>query len=476
MRARFVLLGALLFLAACGDAEPPAAPASRVADLGSDPQPQETNDGAARYTPPQGRWRVRTETLAPGEWYEEYAEPEGQALLRVNVFPIRANRDPAVVLGLALDTFLRGIGTDGFGSHGARVLAVSGAPAAQATWTAVVALKTVAGEARLLRASNEQWAFAVGYAPVDGDRGLAPVIRGFVSSLEPAAPVFYERRFFAPEDLKLVVAAAKDEPPVTMRDLMAVELVLEAGAGMRFPLSTGAADRAALREDASAKEAGTRASYRETGAALEKAAGLAADERLAGMRALGQRALQGIGVRAKAGYAPAQKLQAVWRRLSDTALGTPEDGLTVGALQALHEEAAFLASLATNREVRAEPERANRIGAALTARWAELPAEEKDALRAAGLAWARLRKAWDESSPTARNDVRRRVASALAPTPQQEVEALADERALMRWMDAVPAAALDGYVLRAAALASDRRAGLLQALEAASPTGWDLGW
>ncbi len=479
---RFVsALGLLLLLCACGGRDEPSDAVAQLADLGVDPQAQHTVVADARYTPPAGTWHVRSDSLAPGQWYEEYARKDAGMLLRVTVFPIRGARTPAVVVGLAIDTFLRSLGADGFGSGERRAFPVWGAPAAQSTWTAMVGGGRVLGEARLLRVSDEHWAFAVGVAPEGSPKQSTAIVRGFVSSLEPGHPVFYARRFAGGSDFELVVARAPGEVPVTLADVAAVELVLEAGVGTRFPLSTRPAMRGALREHAAEKDAQTRASFREVRGALDKSLGMAPDERVAGMRALGSRALQGLLTRATRGYAPARKIAAIWRRLREVVIGTPDNGLTVGDVRCLHEHAAFLASLATNREVRADVEREPAIAAELKRRWSGLATSDKRALRQAGVAWARLRKAWDEASVAQRTEVRSLVAAALAPAEQREpVAALPGPRELMQWMDAIGAEALDGFVLRAAALEPAELAALVAPLAAATgtdgSTGWDLGW
>ncbi|MDJ0523638.1 MAG: hypothetical protein QNJ90_16330 [Planctomycetota bacterium] len=475
---RRVLPLLLLLLAACGgDPETPEPASARVTDMGAEPQAQETPESRARYTPPPGTWRVRSESLAPGEWYEEYASEDASVLMRVHIFPIRTSRVPAPVLGTAIDTFLRSLGSEGFGAGDHRYVAVLGAPAAQVTWSAVVGTRTVTGGARILRTADDHWAFAVGYMPAD-DTAQQELVSAFVQSLEPAQPVFYARRFFKPEDLELIVIRKPGEEPVTQRDLIAVELVLEAGAGIRFPLSTRPAVRGALREDvASAKEQRTRDSYRETGAAFAKAAELSVKERLDGMEALGRRSLQALLQRANEGYAPAIRIARVLDRLREMAVGTPEDGLTVGAVRCLHEQCAFLASLAANREVRPDIERGDRIAKALAARWGEIAPEERKALRQTGTAWARLRKAWDDAPEEARTAMRRTVAFALAtPEQRKQVEAAANGRALLAWMEALPESELDGLVMRAAALSMKQRADLAAGLDLASTTGWDLGW
>lgn len=476
IRSRLALF-LFVALAACGGKDESAGTRAVLADLGANPQAQETPHAQARYVPPPGSWRVRSESLRPEEWYEEYASEDGDVLMRVNVFPIRASRAPAAVLGLAVDTFLRGLGTEGFGAAQHRFIEIIGAPAAEVAWSAVVGLERVKGGARLLRTSDDRWAFAIGYTHAERDERL-PIVQAFVKSLEPVEPVFYPRRFRTPSDFDLVVVHKPGEAPVTQRDLLAVELVLEAGTGVRFPLSTRVIVRAVLREDvATAKEKRTRDAYRETGAAMTKAADLPVEERIQGMRALGSRSLKALVERANEGYKPAVRFAGLLKRLREMTVGQAQDGLNVGSVRCLHEQCAFLASLATNREVRADPERGDRIAKALGARWAQLDPAERQALAESGVAWARLRRAWDMAPEAARTATRQRLARALA-TPEQAA-ALADEgdlRALLTWMDALPAEALDGFVLRAAALTTAQRADLLSALDLEAATGWDLGW
>ncbi len=475
------LLGGLLLpllFAACGNAPSDAPQAARVADMGSDPQIQETEGAPARYRPPAGRWRVRAAAEAPGQAYEAYASTTSATRLRIFTFPVRQTRDPAVLLSRAVDTFLRALGTDGFGFRSRRVLDVWGARAAEGTFAAVIDGRPVRGRGRLLEASRATGAFAVGIADEEAPAAEHDVVRAFVGSLEPSVPLFYARAFRSGKDLRQVVARAPGERDVLLSDVVAVELVLEAGVGARFPLSTRGVIRAALSADARAKTKTSRDAYREISAAMEKARGLAPDERLRGMRALGKRSLKALLQRASAGYPPALQYMNVWKRIRGLALGTEADGLTVGAAQCLGERSAFLASLAADRELKSDVARGNRIVAALKSRWKTLAAGEKQALRASGRTWASLRRTWDEAPPAARRALRRATLLALAgPTERAAIEALADERALMTYMRA-HATDADGerYVMAAAALPHQALIDLLGVLGPRTAGGWDLGW
>jgi len=474
-----VLKLCLLLAAGCGESpsDPQQGGAGRIADMGADPQFLEAEGAAVRYRPPAGRWRVRASSDAPGQWYETYASTTSATRLRVFTFPVRESRDPAVLLSRAVDTFVRSLGTDGFGFRSRRALDIWGARAAEGAFAAVIDGLPMSGQGRLLLTSATTWAFAVGLAD-DAAAAERDVVRTFVTSLEPSEPILYARAFRSAEDLRKVVAHGGGEEDVLLSDVVAVALVLEAGIGARFPLSTREVIYAALSEDAQAETKTTRAAYRETGAAMQKARGLAADERMRGMRALGQRILPALLQRASAGYPPALKYRNVWMRLRALAVGTKEDGLTVGAAQCLGERSAFLASLAADREVRNDVARTNRVVAALKTRWSTLSVEEKQALRTSGRTWAALRQAWDEATAEHRLGLRRATLVALsAPENRKEIEALGGGRALLTYLRAhATDEDAERYVQAAAVLPRQAVVDLLGTLGQPTPGGWALGW
>ncbi len=478
MKRALVAIAVLLLLAACGGEKKAGSPDPKVADMGANPQAQETPRAPASYQPPAGRWKLRSDEPAPSQWYEEYAAEKGATVLRVNVFPVRSGRDPSVTITRAVDIFVRSLGTDGVGFRQRGTRDVWGARGAEAAFSLVRNNVPLRGHARLILARDDMWAFAVGVTADDAPPAEHDVVEAFAKSLEPATPIFYARRFRSVEDMQAIVARAEGEPNVVFGHVMAVELVLEAGVGTRFPLATRSIVHEALRADAQAKLKQTRDAYRETHGALEKSKSLDPAVRLRGMRALGQRVLQALLERATAKYGPAVRYAGVWKRLRELALGSKDDGLTVGAAQCLHEMSAFLASLAADREVPTNATRSDRIVAALKERWSGLGKPAKEALRGTGTAWAGLRQAWDEAEPAARIDFRRAVALALAPAdPPKEAADVASERDLMSWMRSTTTPeALDALVMRAAALAPGARADLLDVLAKPTPSGWELGW
>ena len=96
------------------------------------------------------------------------------------------------------------------------------------------------------------------------------------------------------EELDRVVVKSENAEPITMEQVAAVELVLEAGVGARFPLSSRRYVREALTKDVQQAPARAHTAYREAASALRESESLAPEERERGMRALGKRVLKAL--------------------------------------------------------------------------------------------------------------------------------------------------------------------------------------
>jgi hypothetical protein len=474
-RAGTLLL--LLVLAACGGKAPPPPPAplGTPTDFGPNPQAVTLTGAAASVRPPPGTWRVRTGSPAKGETFEEYRRDEVGALLRVLVFPVLRQRSPAAVLPRAIDIFVRGQGTQGFGMTARGAGLVLGAPAAWASYAAVVHGTTVAGRARLLLVGRDTWALAIGHAPrerVDVVRTLA----ASADSLEPLEPVFYARSFAAALDLDKPVTHAAGEEPVRLRDVVALQLVLEAGLGVRMPLAARPAMLAALSEEVRRGPAQGRKTFRSYPAMLARTQGMEPAARAKGLHALGQKILAALRKRVPGGHPPAVAWDLARSRMQKVVVGKGPDGLDQGALTCLLEMSAFLASLAADREVPVTADRGRALREDLAERWKDLPADERAALRDLGRAWAALRYAWDEAAPARRLALRRAALARLVPASQRaEVAALHDARDLLRWMQAHAQAGAQGYLVAAEHLGRADRRALLDVL-GVEAAGYHLGW
>jgi len=483
--AMFRRLAALMFvlIAACGGDESLPAPAAQapLADLGAEPAPVDLEGAAATVTPPSGRWRRTAQSLGPDQWFVQYLSEDGGVLLRTFVFPVRQSRDPSSLLMQAVDTFFRGIGVEGFGMPSRRTRAVWGAVAADGDLNAAVKGVKVVGSARLLLAGPDTWALAIGYAPADGPVEVRDAVRRFTGSLEPRDPRFYARVFRSAADLAAVVLKPKDEEVLTGADLAALHLILEAGAGVRFPLAARTSILDTLIAEAAQNTPAGRAAYRQAAPALEKSAALSAEERAQGMHTLGRRMLEALFTRANEMHEPAMRFSNLWRHLRTVAVGTSVDGLSVAALASANEMSAFLASVAADREVVLEGKAGVDLQKTLTedleARWASLDAAEKTALRAAGATWAHLRRAFDLAQQEDRAAFRRALVAELSdPGSREAVSALHPGRPLMAWMHArrSPERAV-GLVRRAFALTATQRAELIGLL-AVEEKPHQLGW
>jgi hypothetical protein len=476
----------LLLLCSCGDGPAPApgpampAPAPLV-DLGDAPVPIALGEAPAIVTPPPGRWQRRMEPLADRQWFVEYRSEDGRRLLRAFVFPTQSTTDPVVVLLQAVDTFFRSVGVEGFGLPTRRARSVWGAPAADASLNAVVGVVPVDGAARLVLVRPDLWAFAVGYVPKEAPIGEKDVVDRFVQSLEPVEPRFHEPTFRNEAELARAVLEVGDETPLRGRDLAAILLLLEAGSGIRLPLASRATLGGILVEVARALTPEGRAGYRDATQAFPTWDELPAAEREQGMRQLGVRMLQGLFTRANEGDARAHQFATAWQYLQGTAIGDGAEGLTVGSLGALNEISAFLASLAADEDIARDPGAGSdlrlRLQAQLKARWGELPAEERAALRATDAQWARLRRAFDLATAAERAAFRRAVVAELAaPEDADAVSALDPGRPLMAWIDEhrTPERAAQ-LMERAFALSPGQREELIGLL-GVDPQPYALGW
>ncbi len=466
----------LLLLGACGDEPKPAAgPVETITEFGANPQRLELEGGGASVQPPAGAWLTLSASPGSARWYERLRRASDGVLLQASVFPRQRGEAPALVLPRALDAFVRGLGTDGFGQSGREAGVAWGAPVAGSAFAATIDGQAVSGHARLLAVDADQWALAIGLAPKAAGPTALALVRAYAASLEPSEVTFYARTFSTPEDLARVAVRPVDEEPITQRELMSVQLAIEAGSGVRFPVGSAAALLDALAEEARTGKPASRASFRETTAVLEKTKAMEPAERERGLRSIGQRILKAMFERVLTGYKPAQRYKAIWDALARPVVGEMPEGMSAAALRSLHEMSAFLASVAADREVEAEEGSGARLLAALKARWPELDAPARKDLAQAGRPWAALRYAWDHADAAGRGAFRQAILAALVtPDEASEVAALPDDRARVAWMHAHQAAA-DDYLQRAAALSAPSRAALLEHL-GVDGSGYHLGW
>ena len=475
---RSLALALLVVLTACGDKPAPlkALPGS-LTTYGADPQPASVQGAPAVMTPPAGTWRVLAGVSGEDQTFEQYARAEDGALLRVLVFPVQAERNPGAVLPRALDQFVRSLGTEGFGQTTRAAEVVLGAPTATLAYAAMVHGRKVRGQARLLLADRSRWVLAIGHAAEGAPPGVSGAIAASVASLAPSEPVFYARSFEAARDLEEVVARVGAEAPVVLGDLMAVQLFIEAGLGVRYPLVTRDALHEALAEEARTASPDGRAAFRGYREALGASKGLSPDERAAGLTAQGRKVFQALLARVPEAHPPAVRYHGVWKRLGQRAVGSDEDGITVAAVQCLTEVSSFLASIAANREVKPDQARIDAVQQDLAARFESLAADDRASVAKVGASWAALRYAWDQATPGAQLAFRRAVLERLVPAGERvELSALADPADLMRWMHGHAEAGADGYVLAAARLPAAERDLLIDALGVPDAFEDHLGW
>ncbi len=465
------LLVLLALAAGCGEERPtePAAPAEAAVDFGADPQRLTLEGAPASVQPPAGTWLGRTDRPGPDRWTEQWRRPEDGVLLQAAVFPARPGEHPATALVAVVDAFVRSQGTDGFGQTKRGSGLVRGASAAWTGFAAVLGGVRHEGQARIVQLDADRWALAIGAAPDPAGAAARALVADFAASLLPDEATFYARRFVDPAALETIVArgAGTDaDPAVTTRDVAAVQLVIEVASGGRFPLYVQPKLRGALAREASQGSAASRASFRQITATLDETRAMAPAERVAGMRALGKRVLEQIFERAMQGYAPANKYRMAWQGMGRIALADETIPLSVAAMASLGEMAAFLASLAADREVPASESRIKTLRDALQARWAAFEPAGRTALTHAGDDWAALRHAWDHAAPDRRVLFRRAVLEALV-TPEQREAIVALPRArddggvaLLAWMQA-HASDGDAYAERALWLARSTRLALV---------------
>lgn len=384
------------------------------------------------FTPPAGTWKERAESLAAGQWFAEYEA--AAALMRVHVFPVKHGTDPEPVLTQAIDTFFRGLDVHGFGVPSRRAIDVWGCPGASASIMAQVGGRRVSGRAKIVLLGGHQWGFAIGYASSEATRAQREAVNAFVAGLEPREPVFYERRFHTPKAYERIALRVPGDEPLTAGAFAAVERVIEAGIGARFPLAIMPPIREALVADAKKGTARTRAGYRATAEALEAAAGFDEAKRNANMRALGRRILEAILERANLGYAPALQFARAWHEFRGLRIGTEEDGLTAGDLANRIEMSEFLASVAADRELKAQGALRQGLVERVNERWKDIPKEERAGWRTIGALWSALRYAWDHAQPAGRLAFRRAVAAALHDGAATPGAAVRTERELKAWL------------------------------------------
>ena len=484
---RLVLLFALLAclgLPACGD-EPTAPvenPDERV-DYGADSQRLAMDGAAASVQPPAGAWMVRTDRPGPDRWTQQLRRESDEILLQAAVFPAPARQHPMTALVRSIDAFVRSLGTDGFGQTERGAGLVRGASAAWSGFAAVIDGARREGRARIVQVSPTQWALAIGMAPdAAGPEGLA-LVQAFADSLLPDEVTFYARRFVDPAKLAEAIDGGEPSPDeakrettaVTRRDIAAVQLVIEVASGGRFPLAVQPTLRRALAQEAAQGSDASRASFKQVATTLDQTKDMAPAERAAGMRSLGKRILEAIFGRAMEGYGPANQYRLAWQGMGRPAIAHETQSLAVAAMHSLAEMSAFLASLATDQEVRSTEDRAKELRDALEAAWAGLDEETRALYARAGDDWAALRYAWDHADPGAKRAFRRDVAVLLsAPEARAEVEGLADDQALLAWMQAnAPKGAT--FARRAALLAPKTRRELVATLGVEIPAV-ALGW
>jgi hypothetical protein len=445
----------------------PAAASEASRDLG---------DGAARIAGPAAGWTAREATPAAGQSVLRIEAPGGTARVEAWVFPAEPGEaNPAAVLTQAVGRWIQALhGPTGpvAGMPTRRDVRPLGCPGAEATLSSRWRDAPARGNARLLRLSEHQWAFAVGLAAAS-DAAASEEVARLVGSLAPAAPRFVDPTFRL-TDLDAPLTRTEGELPVRREDLFAVERVLEAAIGVRLPLQEREALRRTLSADLAQGSARTRAGYREVGAAVRALEGRDPAEREATLAAVGGRVLRAVIERAQAEqYAPAVALATWLDRAERIVVGEPGTGLPLHAVESLVEHAAFLATIAGDRTFEPATSDVVTLRDALRDRWDALPEPERTLLRQAGRSWARLRRAYDLATPAARLGFRREVAVRLAG--DAPVPGTTEAPALKEWMDALDAPAREARFQRAAALRVAQRDALTALLEVEGDDG-AFGW
>ncbi|MDJ0975801.1 MAG: hypothetical protein QNJ98_15170 [Planctomycetota bacterium] len=379
-------------------------------------------------------------TVAPGQWQMTWTGKGAFHQLQARVFPVRGLKEPGPVLMQALDTLVRNNGFGAFGATARTTGRVWGRPHADAAIQVSINGQIARGHARLLLATDQQWAFAWGLVTSpELTRATLAEIQRFTKSLEPRDPTFHTPRFRDTAALQAVVYRTGREQPITGGHLRGVSALIEAGIGRRLPAATRRGLESMLLMDVRQGTPGTRQGYRASAEDVVRSMQLEPTARAERMQTLGKRIVEAIETRAKERYAPAVGALRIWTQDGAALAGEGAGALTRGDWLARVELAGFLLSIVRDEQTRIPQADLGAHRKAAIAYWTEQGAEPS-AVRAL---WARLRHAWDAAKPKGRQAFRHAVLKTLLmPHPDPDVDAAAALglpeatalRAMKRWM------------------------------------------
>ncbi len=458
------------------------------------------------------------------------------AVVSVLVFPVRREGTAKALLRQAVDTAVRGRTRSGFGMLDQKSFQILGRDGSDARIEIALAKEKALGHARLLRIADAQWAFAWGYAPEKAPADVAGLIKRVVTSLQTTDPALFTLRFDERPTFSREVVTVKGEEAIRREHIIALQLLLEASRGERYPVAVRPLLRKALVDDARRSKSKWRDGFREALRSVRKAEHQPLDVRRKLFTEWGTAIFAGYVLRSVRRELAGMKVTTIWEKLSAPVATHKGESLKTCDYSALAEMASFFASLGLDKGVPVSDEIQASLKKSLAKRWTSLcdragfpdsPAKNKQAepkkddadsqskdaddpskrnespkkdespaltddqkaaraeverLQHADRQWATLRYAWDRAAPEARLAFRKALVKRVFADSEEKskaIDALKNRAALKRWFeaqDAEQAPSADDIVRRMMEMTGEEREGLIEMLGVGDADDLRFGW
>lgn len=430
------------------------------------------------FRPPSGDgWKVNAESLSPGQWHAVFRR--GDTVLTAMVVPFNPTTptDPVKLLFRAVQGLKQrewNLGIDGaIGMPGLGPLTLMGHDGAEGRIDTRRKGRRCAGRARIL-VSGAHWGFAWGLFPLGSPASERDAVDDFVRSMVPKAPSFFTPHFSQEKRMDEIHVRPTGEPPITHRQLLALERVVQMAAG--GPMCMGRRDqlRRVLIADADSQPRRYRDGMRDLPAMFERGKMKEAEQRKLQLK-VGETIYHGYLSRYLRQDANAINFVHIWNA-SRFPLAKKPTLLRQRAVDNLMEMLAFLASLAADRALEITAEQRDAFRKARVEAWPEVSEGVRAAWNMSGHDWLRLRYAWDQADPSTRNTLRRAVVEAFAtPEARKALDQAKGPRGLKQWMEQHGPIDMARILEVGAAMTQPERDAVLHKLTP-WPTTVPLGW
>ena len=327
---------------------------------------------SAHIQAPPTSWTSKKHDSRAGQIGYTWSNKAGSAVASVLVFPLRREGKAKSLLRQAVDTAIRARVRRGFGMLDQTSFEILGRDGSDARIEIALAEGKANGVARLLRISDAQWGFAWGYATAKAPAESVAIVERIVKSLRTTDPHLFTLRFDERPTFAKPVAVIKGEEPIRREHIVAVQLLIEASRGERFPVAIRPLLRQALIDDVRESRPKWREGFREALRSVRKAERLPLTSREKNFADWGTAIFAGYMLRSSRRELAGMKVTTIWEKLSAPVAVERGQALNTCDYSSMAEMASFFASLALDTGVSVSDSIQAELKSALAGRWKAL--------------------------------------------------------------------------------------------------------